>query len=329
MAESEAREIEQTGSKIVDELLSAARESGMTVKVTEEADAEGYTFWTAEFRIPAWGRPGSLLRQQQEYDNLRVIWMRPPGKGRRPRMLDATRRELFRYKTIKTPKGMRSELRSMRREAEKATARLALRRGGETWRLEVRGHRQEPLSATLVTLEEAEHLVAVASELTAILAEEIRFYQWDRERQCLVLSALVPQEGADPAGMAKRAEARAEGLIPNEGNYLATREDEGGYVSRVIVQRDAAVALVAAGITSGGDVTSDGETVTIAYDDGTRTVRRTFDDGAPVIVNPSTPNAYEGAILRPARSGCFRVRESQHGTACDHPAVELAPAPTA
>lgn len=329
MAESEAREIELTGSKIIDELLRGARESGMTVKITEKVNAYGSTQWAAEFRIPVEAPPGNLLHQMQEYDHLSVHWMRAPGKGRRPRFLGAYRWELTSHKTIKSAKAMRQELSSMRREAEKATARLALRKGGETWRLEVRGHRQEALSATIVTLEEAEHLVAVASELTAILPEEIRFYQWDRERQCLVRSALVPQEGSDPAGMAKRAEARAEGLIPNEGNYLATREDEGGYVSRVIVQREAAVALVAAGITSGGDVTSDGDTVTIAYDDGTRTVRRTFDNGAMVIVNPGTANEYAGEILRPARSGCFRVRESQHGTACDHPAVELAPAPTA
>lgn len=194
MGETEAREIEQTGSKIVDELLSRARESGMTAKVTEEADEDGFTFWTAEFRIPAWGRVGSLLRQEQEYDNLRVIWMRPPGPGRRPRMLDATRRQLFQYKTIKTPKGMRNELHYMRRAAEKTMARLALREGGDAWRLETLGRRMELLTSRSVTLEEAEKLVATASELTAVLAGEVRFYQWDTEAKELVRSALVLQE---------------------------------------------------------------------------------------------------------------------------------------
>jgi hypothetical protein len=319
---AEAREIEQTGSKIIDELLSQAREAGMHVKITEEVNEDGYLFWTAEFRIPVWGRVGSSLRQQQEYDNLRVIWMRPPGTGRRPRMLDATRRQLFEYKRIKSPKDMCHELHMMRRDAEKTVARLALRKGGDAWHLETLGRRLEALTSRPVTLEEAEKLVAIASELTAVLPGEIRFYQWDSDAKEMVRSALVLQAAAED--MPKRAQARAEGLIPDEGNYLVTREDEGGYVSRTVVQREAAAVMTATAIVYGAEVTSDGRAVTIAHEDGTRlTVRRTFDNGDTVTVNPGTPNEYVGTILRPARHGCFRVQEPQYSTACDHPAVDM------
>lgn len=189
--DAEPREIEQTGSKIIDPLLANARESGLSVKLTEELKY-GHTYWRAEFRIPVWGRPGSLLRQEQEYEHLSVSWMLPSGKGRRPRFLTASRNELLRTKWIKRPKDMRWELAQMRREAEKATARLALRKGGERWRLEMRNHRHETLASRTVTLAEAEYVIAVASELTAILAEEIRFFQWDTEAKEMVRSALVP-----------------------------------------------------------------------------------------------------------------------------------------
>lgn len=191
MAETEVREIELTGSKIIDDLLTGARESGMIVKITEKVDEHGRT-WAARFRIPVWGRPGSWLHQCQEYDHLTVLWTRANIKGHRPRLLSAYRWELTSHKKLKRDKDMRRELRSMRREAEKATARLALRKGGERWRLETRNHRNETLTVHTVTLAEAERLIAVATEVTAVLAEEIRFIRWGVDAKDAVRSVLVP-----------------------------------------------------------------------------------------------------------------------------------------
>lgn len=125
----------------------------------------------------------------------------------------------------------------------------------------------------------------------------------------------------------KAAEARAAELVPNEGNYLATKEERGGrYVSHGIMQRTAVIAMLTSAFVMGAEVGADGGTVTITYDAETRvTVRRTFNDGDEVTVHPGTPNEFVGKILRPARSGCFRIQEPQHGTACDYPAVELGP----
>lgn len=193
MAETEAREIEKTGSKVIDDLLTGARESGMIVKVTEKATEHGVT-WAAEFRIPVEAPPGNLLHQIQEHDHLSVYWTRVNIKGRRPRLLSAYRWELTSHKKLKRDKDMRRELSSMRRDAERTTARLALRKGGESWRLETRGYQQQTLSARTVTLEHAERLVARADEITAVLGEEVRFYLYDRDRYSLVRCALVPAD---------------------------------------------------------------------------------------------------------------------------------------
>ncbi|WP_212747233.1 hypothetical protein [Streptomyces montanus] len=132
-----------------------------------------------------------------------------------------------------------------------------------------------------------------------------------------------PTEG-QPFPAQQDAPAHAEELVAEEGNYLVTKQ-EGKYISRAIVERERAVTLVSAAIISGAEATADGGTVTLVYEDGVRLlVARTFDSGDQVIVNAGKPNEFFGVIIRPARSGCFRVREPEHGTACDYPAEELA-----
>jgi hypothetical protein len=193
MAEPEAREIELTGSKVIDDLLTGARESGMIVKITEKASEYGRT-WGAEFRIPIEAQPGNMLHLMQEHDHMTVHWSRADIKGRRPRFLHATRWGLTSHKNLKNVKDMHRELASMRRDAEKITARLALRKGGESWRLETRDHQQQTLSARPVTLEHAERLIARADEIMAVLPEEVRFWLFDRDRYSLVRCALVPAD---------------------------------------------------------------------------------------------------------------------------------------